>query len=430
MKRSYGTAFKVGATAISMAGSYLGNRYGPRYRKARYTVVPQSASTEHYKYRSRYGRVRRRTARTVFKNLLGSGTQVVNRWQNMSETLAGFGRLPIGYGTQSAAAANECVPIMFMSLTTNEGILGNTVTNANYGAYGHGLSRLFFDNTTGAFKWVKLASQTNVGINSFDLNGDWKNEQNYVSGNFGYQKLFHKYTDIRLNFYGSEFYPLEYTATVLMLPEDLDPYKFAENTDIANGTECEEMLKDMVRPLIKNPININNRSRNWRSKVKVVCKRTFRINPVGSANAGLREPLSNKVVTCKMFLRHDRYRDYNYADGLARTTVDNSLSDLGWDVYKAGRMKMDVDFGKRLFLFITCTAGERYLDDSVTPATDYFRIGSPADLGIPQTGFQKYCALSGSMDVLVRNAFIVPGTANVTTLPTTLQDVPEGEVVA
>lgn len=351
--------------------------------------------------------MKRRTAKQVFRNLVGQGGEVITRWASMSPTLTGPGRLPLTYGTTLAANPIRAMPVMFTSLTSlphpGEGITGD---NIGFGTYNRGLCRVFYNENLGTWSYQTLASQEPTGA-TYDLTGVWQTEKNLISTSTipprRNRSLFHKYTDIRFNLYGSALYPLRYNIFVCKMPKEWSPLQFNAGVNIAENGEFSTWMKDLTRPLIANPINTNG-NQMWRKQIKIIKNYTVDINPLAYSDAAAETAASvhvGNVRQFKLFLRHDRHRRYDWAERDTQTVDDRPMNDLGWDQTVLSDAVLDVAWNQRLYLFITCTT----TNITVNPTLFDISNGNPDAYGIGNVLPDNF----GTIDCQMRQCFVAPG---------------------
>jgi len=401
-------ALKFGAGAVA---AYSGVRSGSGTvsRKRRRVEMP-SSGVMYKKYRKRMGRRYRRSASKVFKHLVGSGSPYIIRWASMSDSLKGPGRLPMWLASATEENNFAQIPIYFMSLTAlaveNPGGSGDMYDSTGYGAYNKGLCKIHYDSTAGTFTYRSLFSQGssgNTAVAPATTYADpyWKDEVVSYPSTALRNKVFHKYTDIRLNLYGCGLYPLTYTLYVLKMPKSWSMLSHAEGAVLGTNSEASEMLRDMVRPLVANPINSNGPS-EWLKHVRVVKKMKYFVPPLGytdyevAKEAGTTLPV--KLSNCKqvkLFMRHDRYRDYNWAVRTQQREYDLDLTNLGWDKTVESDCVPDVDWDSRLYMYITCNVAGRTVN-SIAAVPE-------RNPSVPQTAIP---ADYGTFDIQVRQAFV------------------------
>jgi len=345
--------------------------------------------------RYKVGRSKRRSARQLFNAVVGTGSKLVVRWQQISPSLLAPGRLSLGWQF-GADPTTEWMPIHFMSISQcpvglDNGALGCLTT---------GIKKVYMNTTSG--NWFTndlLGSQNSAGDTVAGQQWQLETADGGASSLGAVQpakKVFHSWTDIRFQLYGCTAVPITYTVYVMQMKEQVDPQ---QSNSHAQGTETANLFKDMVRPLCGNPLNMNGRI-DWPKDVRIVKKLVRTIQPLNYSDqsAATVNPLTktSHVEQVRLFMRHDRYRDYNWHQTAATTTPDNNLVTQGWDVNNVSRFLTDCEWGKKLYLFITATSPRR---EAFNVDNQYF-----ADSDLNWTQCQ------GSYDILVRNKFMVtPG---------------------
>lgn len=380
-----GVASGIGAAARIGMGMYSAYSNLNVTRRRQGVEDENVGGTTYTRRRHRVGRRKRRSSRAVFNSFIGSGQHIVLRWQQLSDSILGPGRIPLGWCV-GGGANTEWLPIHFMSLTQGQGI-----KHEAKGCRDDGMKKIWFDSSaTNSFFYNNYPSQESSG--NTGAGTAWRIEN--IIGSFEAGKsIYHAWTDIRLNLYGTRCVPITYTVYVMQVPESLDPQMVSQ---YSAGTEIYNMIKDMTRPLVGNPLNMNGRV-DWPKDVRIMRKYNYTIQPLGYSDqasiAASGSGASNgHVRQVKLFLRHDRMRDYNWSENKTETVYDNGLSTLGWDENQvpASSAMSDVETGKRLYLFITAT--------------------SPMKESTERNGFVdtdlNWAVRQGSYDILVRNKFV------------------------
>lgn len=373
-----------------MIGAAAGSYYAGRSTRSRGMV--SSGGVRFSKERHRVGKLNRRKIGKLADTL-----SMLNkwrlRWQMTSPSLVGPGRIPIGFG--SNAYGETVLPIHMISLTNN----GKGNDNVFKGSSKKGLFRIIRNENDGTTGWNYFDCQTAAGVNNYNNTGHWEIESNESTVADKYC-IYHKWTEIKMNLYGSKYLPLEYTISIIQVPQNYDPQKFADST---TGTlpagefdEVSRWFTDLSRSLISNPINKAATREEWRNNVKIIKQYKVNIGPLSYENANSETTAPVHVGNVKQFncfLRHDRWRDYNWTDQTENIVVDRSLGDLGWDKEGVDKNFADVQWGKKLYLMITCTSGPLV-------------TGAPYDT-TQHTPYQ-YTSIpnyEGTYDILVRNEF-------------------------
>jgi plasmid stabilization system protein ParE len=358
------------------------------------------------------GGSRKRSANELFKAQIGGMEEIIYRWQACSANLLGPGRLPIGFGFDSTTFPTvNCLPFHMMSLTNNPGL----PENAPLGCWLPGMFRYYFDKTSGNMGYAFLKSQAPNGNPTLPQAGYWSIEKGTSQAKTG--QIFHKYTDIRLNLYGSTLYPLKYKVMLITdMPREMQPLENAAMTNpitvpgndftLLNNNPLSQFILDHVRPLVTNPIIGSNTDEDYKGKYKIVSQKTYNIpclsygNAVSEAGLGGAVSATN-VHNVNMFIRHDRYRDYKWHQLATDIVRTNNPGGVGYDVTDTANVNTedtmcDVDREQRLFLVISCNAGA--LENGTAYTATGIYCGPDADTTNPSQ-------LSGSYDIVVRNCF-------------------------
>jgi len=356
------------------------------------------------------GSARKRSANDLFKAEIGGMEEIIYRWQACSANLLGPGRIPIGFGVNTATFPTvNCLPFHCMSLTNNPGL----PYNLNLGCNDNGMFRYFLDKTSGNMGYSYLYSQNATGATKTD--GLWSTEKGLAQINTG--QIFHKFTDIRLNLYGSTLYPLKYKVMLLTsMPIEMQPTEHGymsspitvpgNDFTLLSNTPLNQFILDHCRPLVTNPILGSNSDEDYKGKYKIVSQKTYHIPCMSYGNAVAEGTSAGpvnavNVHNVNMFIRHDRFRDYKWHQLSTDIIRTNNPGGVGFDVTdvspnNVGDSVCDVDREQRLFLVISCNAGA--LEDGTV-----YNPSGP--FGGPDLDYVFPSKLSGSYDIVVRNCF-------------------------
>lgn len=350
------------------------------------------------------GKKRRRTYAKL-SDILAQMYRCRYRWQLCSNTLTGPGRIPIGYGGWTGTdLVHHSLPIHFMSLSQNPQIRLDNV-NSNKGSYRHGLYRVIRNAGTGELGALFFQSNSSDGVNSYDTNGHWQPEMPLVDSNP--HTYFHKWSEVKMNLYGAKHIPITYTISLVKCPKEYDPLQVQPSPPVDPVTapvtnhnqfnEFSRWVEDVIRTLVCNPLNEPGTKKEYKDNIKVVRQFSTTIQPMSYTNAAAEGDAPVKVGNVrefKMFVRHDRWRDYIWAEQDENVVQDLSWQDLGWDRYQQPMDNYtDEKWGQRMYMFITCTTGA--ITDLV--ANDC-RSNRPVQLADIPNDF-------GSYDLIVRNEF-------------------------
>lgn len=377
-----GNALRLGAAAYSAYNRYAQNRTTGSTRQ----VGGGGAFVS--RRRLRTGRKKRRRTQRVFRELLYTGQREVYRWQQTSPTYLGPGRLGLLWGRTSPLDQAQRMPFHFMSLTSSM----RGVEHAEKGCYRNGMNRVVYNSSTGSYYWNPLQPQNFVGDNAGNVL--WQPEQNEGGSTTAAAtgRVFHEWTDVRLNLYGTYTVPITYTVLIAQMPRQLDPFTVEAGTTTPEGTELHNMFKDWSRKQLYSSVGCNGRS-DWDKDVRIVKRYSVTIQPFNYSDQNSETLLpegyskSPHIHELRWFLRHDRFRNYKWSENVSDSTLTRDFMKPGWDYNGPEETMADVEWGKRLFLIVLATSPE--VQDGVT--TDYV---NPAD---PVT--------QGSYDVCVRNSF-------------------------
>jgi len=337
----------------------------------------------------RTGRRKRRSANEVFRRLQQSGSNVVWRYQQTSREYLGPGQLFLG--TSLVDGFFDRVPIHIWSLTNSPNLLGNIAKGANPDV---AMYRLMYQKNLGDFQLsADVPSQTNLGTN--DPNLRWLAECSPEAVPLTNGMVYHKWTHIKLNLYGTYTVPIHYTIMLCTMPESLDPLSFLTTSaggSIAEGSECANMFKDMVTDQVHNNFGVNSTKSTWRRDMRIIKQYKCTIQPLPysdqQAEAALPVAYSKAahIKELNWFIRHDRYRDYKWSRLKEEVTEHRNLDLPGWDVVAPYSAMCDVEWGKRVFLIVRASCPIRALTDQIfmTP---------------------ELATTNGSYDVSIRNSF-------------------------
>lgn len=341
--------------------------------------------------RRRTGRVKRRSAKQVFKSVIGTGDEVIYRWQQTSRTYMGPGQLFLG--SKIRTPEWRWVPIHFMSLTMHD----KGDTNVAKGCFNSCMNRVAYNAANGQFSWENnLVSQQFDGTNAGNTRYQYEVDNTAVGvGQQWSRRIFHKYTDMKINLYGTYTVPIHYTIYLCTMKEQVDPLQFLPygSGAIDEGTECANMLKDWTRKLMHNSVATNNKP-TWPSDVKIIKSYKTTIQPLSYGDQNDRTLLpagyssTPHVRELRWFIRHDRFRDYKWSRNADKTNESRDFNAPGWDYVAQGTTMCDVEWGKRLYVVIMASSPE---------------IASTADSPYMTT---VDAITQGSYDICVRNSFM------------------------
>lgn len=326
------------------------------------------------------------------------------RWQLCSNTLTGPGRIPLSYGGWNTDNEHHTLPIHFISLSQNP-LGAATNVNSNKGSHKHGLYRVIRNLFTGDLGCLYYQSNNNDGVNSYQPDGLWRAEIPYLPNQP--DNFYHKWSEVRMNLYGAKHIPITYTVSLVRCPKAFDPLSFPPSvtpdavtpptTPHNQFTEFSRWIEDVSRTLLCNPLNVPGTKKEYKENVKVVKQFSTTIQPMSYTNAAAEGQAAVKVGNVrefKMFVRHDRWREYEWAENESNVIEDLNWQDLGWDVYiPPNSMYTDEKWGQRLYMFITCTTGAITNGDF-----NDVRTTVPVQLADIPNDF-------GSYDLIVRNEF-------------------------
>lgn len=259
------------------------------------------------------------------------------------------------------------------------------------------------DSSNGKLGMVNFASNLQAGYNTFDADGHWQAEKEFIEFNQLqiHSKLFHKWTKVSMNLYGAKYIPLTYNIRFYQFPKEFDPLQEPPNSghNIPEFSEFARFVEDVSRPLLLNPINDPATKNESRGKCRLL--RSFKIDiaPLSYTNAASETTAAVHVGNVRQFstfFRHDRWRNYSWSEKEYSTVVDNNWSDLGWDKITNDVPVTEVSWGSRIFMVVTCTTG---------PVKNLAQLGTytknPDQLAEIPDDF-------GTYDIVVRQEYVIP----------------------
>lgn len=362
-------------------------------------IVPEMTGQMVSRRYKRSGRIRRRSGNTLWKNIVGGGDELIMRWQQSSQTYIGPGKIGIRWG--STQSGTYLLPMHFMSLT-NAGI-GNS-SNASLaqskGCRLNGLFQYAYDSNAGieGYAWGNLPSQKYDG--SLDPFGFWQIEKydrsllDLIDANFTWRRMFHKYSDIRLNLYACYDIPIRYHVQLVQFDAEVDPLASAGGgTVVSARSDTGQMLQDMVKPLLYNSVNTNP-NKDWKRKVRIIKSVNVTLQPqsysdqraerLDAADGQTVGHTGGHIHELRWFIRHDRFRKYDWDHPANENSVNGNVGT--WDRNFSLGPYCDVEPGKKVYLFITASAAmQDPTPENANPSWD------------PK--------ISGSYDINVRNCF-------------------------
>jgi len=368
-----------------------------------------SNSVQFTRYSDRIGRKKRRTAAELFNAEIGRMTEVVYRWQQVSESLLGPGENILAYGLDGTVPGQTgyVVPIMVASLTNN--IL--FPDSQSFGCQRRGLHRLTYNSSTKNFGYQYMRSQDDNGAFT---TSEWLPETGAGRALTApiSSRVFHKWTEIRLNLYGSAYYPLTYEVMVVTgMETDMSVFDFAAGGQpIFQTTNLNAFLRDQTKDYIGNPIvgSVLDRQ-DFKDKFKVIRRQIVKVDPLSYSDGAAQPDIAagqgvdaSNVKNINMFIRHDRFREYGWTPISNDQDLQNTLDGTGYDKQDTSTSALtsgyaDVDRSERVYLFIKCTA-PRIL------TSEQFET-EPAEAPVAQLSSSAIPAFSGSYDIVMRNCF-------------------------
>lgn len=391
--KNLGAAF---AAAASVRNSFAGSSSAV-VTKTKSKMANQGGTSWVSRRYVKTGRVRRRTVKSVFKNLLGQGSELITRWQNCSQTYIGPGSVKLDWGGVATTSNEYHLPIHFMSLTCLGYVNGypNYSLAVSKGANNVGMLNITYDPTLNSekYKAYYLNCVDHKGSNngpSWALESYDRN-QNDLFDTTKFSAVFHKYSDIKINLYGTLDVPIRYHVQLVKITNpDFDLHQCFHGSSplltVQPRSDCGEMIQDMIKPLLYNSVNTNSK-KDWRKHVKVIKSCDVTIQPLNFSDQRAERldvvdgqtigHIGSHIHELRWFIRHDRFRKYDWDHAASEGVYGNAGT---WDLSVNQGIYPDIRAGERLTLIVSCTAAQ------FDPSGNSPRI-------------------TGSYDISVRNAF-------------------------
>lgn len=379
------------AVKMGMAG-YAAYSAIPRGNYSRSSNVGYSTgATSVSRRRVRVGRSKKWNVKKAKINFLASGRENILRFQNVSQTYLGPGKVFIGW-SKGADANVEQFPLHLMSLSHCGPFGASDIQN---GCWDHVGRRYWYNNTTQSMFGPVLSCQNQFGNLKSDSN--WDQERIDIPAGLVFPsggKMYHKYSNIRLNLYGTLEVPITYRVMVCQIVKDFDPFVYANGEDIPNGANANDMLRDLARTCLYENTGSNGMPA-WKKHVRIIKQVVETINPPPKTDAAAynADQTAATIRSLDWLIRHDRFRNYKWDKSNATRQHDADFKNGGWDMAVTSNNLCEVDWGQRVYLLITASSPQ--------PA-------NPGDFSDPDgqqfatAATQKY---QGSYDIVIRNAF-------------------------
>lgn len=385
--------YPVVRTGLAAYAAYSNMRGNRTQESAKVSSYGNGGSTvTRRKYRT--GRRRRPTLALLNNRIIAGGPEFIYRWQQTSPTFLGPGRVNIGWHDNNAPNSFKRVPIHFISLTSIPPEL--SIAYPAKGCFHQGLCRTEYNPVDGQFQYIDIKSQESNGSNG--ITSVWRAEHSSAISNLNFDRVFHKYSDIRINLYGTYTVPIRYRIFMVQLPEQLDPFQYSGfPSTFGEGSELNNMFKDWTRTLLHNTVATNGDVK-WPKDVRIIKQHNVLIQPLTYSDQLAEREISNldsstapHIHEVRWFVRHDRFRDYKWSENSDQTDERRDYTKAQWDVTYPTALMSDVEWGKRVFLFITATSPR---SEALSTEPD-----GPDFQGTAQTFFQ------GSYDINIRNCW-------------------------
>lgn len=388
-------------TGIGLYSAYSQTRTNTT-RKRKFESTGMQGSTTLRRTKRRIGRKKYRSSNRVYRELLSRQNRCVFRWQQVSPSLLGPGRVAIQWCDQGANTEFDKMPMHFMSISQYP--FGTRQYEEQYGGLSGGLRVLQYANgSPGNGDWVYslLPSQDAVG-GPDESSGAWYLESQNGRPDPSNEYVFrhHAWTQVKLNLYGTFAVPITYTVMFYQCPQNLDPQRVAPGLPgHQGGSESANMFKDIARSLTGNNLLLAPRV-EWPRDCRILKMYKKTIQPIPFSDQIDVATSSSKtahVETMNIFFQHDRLRDYRWCEQEGDQITNHDLTAPTWDTYRESSLQNDVEWGKKVYMMITATCPER-----LTP--EY-----ASALLVTDTPSVELTKTAGSYDIIVRQCFYLSG---------------------
>lgn len=394
MSKNIGPAVRFGMAAATAAYSAASSyRAGGGNSSALGRIQRSSGATDVQGVSLRSGRWRKWRSNKLKKALINSGYNFIVRWQATSATYLGPGKIFLGWAKWDVN--NEKHPIHCMSLTHypyGEADPGEGKENST------GMVEWWYNKANGTYNWQRVPNQLSDGTDNAE--GNWVQERidtniNVLQGGC----VYHKYSDVKINLYGTLEVPITYTVMLLQVPHDYDFNTVTRSTPLTTDDDLNNMNRDIARTLLYSTVQ-NNGYPEWRKYCRIVRQYRCTINPPAKTDAAAyaADTTATSIREVRWFIRHDRYRNYKWNKNSNNNNIEGSkdFNTASWDIYQPFNNENEPAHGSRLYMYITAT--------SPKPAAASDFAAGDAQLKYATNNTMKY---NGSYDIAVRNHFVV-----------------------
>lgn len=376
MKGGYQLAFTAAGAAYSYVAPYYGrvNRTGglQQFTDALPLALAGGSETvtinkrktqqllngmQHFSQsRGRYGRRRRRTLFSRIKNL---EEKVIDRWQGVSQFGVGGGYYRIAKQTDSG---NTIMPFHVMDLSYQP---NNTVGAGNF----HGHRSFYINGVTGNLSDEVMPSQLEDGSRA--LSGTFVQERGQAIADVG--SVFHRWTQIKLNLYGSLNRPIKYKVFLFKMDDDAC-FGYTPTGD----SESHLAFESLIKPYIYS--NLLGNVGEQKKHVRMLKQWNYVINPLNKIDAVTTEHVDSNhnpnFQEVKIFVRHNMNINYEWYDHPTTAQLKTDVPNVDTFHTEAAQVNAHASPSARLFFGIMATSGSAFAvageDDWRNVASDDF----------------------------------------------------------
>lgn len=321
--------------------------------------------------RGRYGRYRKRTLGARVKNL---EEKVIDRWSGVSRFGVGGGFYRICKMTDGGT--NTMLPFHIMDLSYMK---NNTVGAPNF--TGH---RQWYVNAAGELESATFNSYDESG--NLQIPGVWIDERGEAAANV--PSVFHRWTQIKLNLYGSLNRPMKYKVFLFKCDADACPGYSA-----ATDAELKLNVESIIRPYVYSNLlgNCGEQRKAWR----VLKEWNFNIDPQAKSDAtdANQTNFNPNFKEVKLFVRHNMNINYEWYDNPTNAELVDDKPKTDYFQRTKAEKNAHAFPNARLFLGIVASSGTVYAG-----TTGHNWSDSPAE-------DTEYLKNYGSYDLVVRRCF-------------------------
>lgn len=347
-----------GMTAVMPGGAYpggsftafgtrRGSRLGPLGKRARgYTGMTRRVKQRRFVDSSGYLQLqkyafRKKLAKWTLNKAVRAVTQHYDFIWRATQKLAGNGKLWMdNYYVGTGATTQTYRPIYLVDLTSAN-------TNGGQGQPVWGLRRIQSASLP-QYDLVPIIGLDNQGVNSTYWTDFYSGGQ--VSNYKLTEKSILKWSEIRLDLWGSVTQPCVYTLTLCQFDEAIFPLDPGSTSLVAR--QAVDFWDDLSGKLIFNENLRKPPNGNFRNMIKVIDRKQFIINPTATYESD-QDPHC-KVV--RLFYRHNRMVNFAWQTRVPKTHLDgvDPASAVTFDTTYGSEVYTTPQVKARVFLMITC----------------------------------------------------------------------------